>query len=169
MKEFAAAMRANGSNSSGISSVILGMVVIALAGMVGTIGLLRQVGELGPKVGDIVSFDPLEAFSHDMRSRVAATPAGAKPGSACILDVRAMHAVGGSVVIEAKDPDAPTVYRVHWAGARSSDDRADCGASADLLLNRDDIEVLAMAAGGYGVSAKRLAANMLWSVRTSEE
>jgi len=72
-------MRANGSNSSGISSVILGMVVIALAGMAGTIGLLRQVGELGPKVGDIVSFDPLEAFSHDMRARVAAKPPPRRP------------------------------------------------------------------------------------------
>jgi hypothetical protein len=162
-------MQANDGNSSGVSTIVLGMVVIALAGMVGTIGLLRQVGELGPKVGDIVSFDPLEAFSRDTRARVAAMPAASKPGGGCVLDVRAMHAAGGSVVIEAKDPAASTVYRVHWAGPRSSDDSADCGASADLLLNQDDIEVLAMAAGGYGVSAKRLAANTLWSARAAEQ
>jgi hypothetical protein len=48
-------MQASGGNSSGVSTVILGMVVLALAGTVGTIGLLRQVGELGPKVGDIVT------------------------------------------------------------------------------------------------------------------
>ena len=47
-------MQANGRDLSGLTSVILGTVVIALAGMVGTIGLLRQAGELGPKVGDIV-------------------------------------------------------------------------------------------------------------------
>jgi hypothetical protein len=154
-------MRANGGNSSDISGLVLGMVVIALAGMVGTIGLLREVGELGPKVGDIVTFDPLEASSRDMRARIAATPADDRPGVACVLDVRAMHAVGGSVVIEARQPQTLSGFRVHWAGARSSDDPTDCGASADLLLSQEDIEILAMAAGGYGVSARKLAANSL--------
>ena len=162
-------MQANGGNSSGIASVILGMVVMALAGMVGTIGLLRQVGELGPKVGDIVSFDPLEAFGRDMRARVEAMPADQQPGIACVLDVRVMHAVGGSVVIEARNQEAPGGYRVHWAGVRSSDESADCGASADLLVNRDDIEILAMAAGGYGVSARRPAASTLWGARASDQ
>jgi hypothetical protein len=162
-------MQANGRDSSGLTSVILGTVVIALAGMVGTIGLLRQAGELGPKVGDIVSFDPLEALSRDMKARVPAMPADRQHAVACVLDVRAIHAVGGSVVVEASNPEAPAGYRVHWAGTRSSDDSADCGASADLLLNRDDVEVLAMAAGGYGVSAKRLAANALWGAHASEQ
>ena len=66
-----------------------------------------------------------------------------------------MHANGGSVVIEAREPRASFGYRVHWAGVRSSNDGADCGASADLLMNMEDIEVLAMAAGGYGVPAGR--------------
>jgi hypothetical protein len=162
-------MQANGGNSSGVSSVILAMVVIALAGMVGTIGLLREVGEVGPRVGDIVSFDPLEAFSRDMRARVAATPADGQPGITCVLDVRAMHAAGGSVVIEARQPQTQAGYRVHWAGVRSSDDPADCGASADLLLNQEDIEVLAMAAGGYGVTARKLVANSLWNSPASTQ
>src|SRR4051794_8732471 len=155
-------MQANGGNSSGVSSVILGMVVMALAGMVGTVGLLRQVGEIGPEVGDIVSFDPLEAQSRDARARIAATAAD-RPGVACVLDVRAMHAAGGSVVIEARQPQVPAGYRVHWAGARSSDDATDCGGSADLLLDREDVEILAMAAGGYGVAAKKLSAGTLWN------
>jgi hypothetical protein len=67
-----------------------------------------------------------------------------------------MHAGGGSVVIEARLPQTGSGYRVHWAGARSSEDPGNCGASADLMLSQADIEVLALAAGGYGVSSKRL-------------
>ena len=158
-------MQASGGNSSGVSTVILGMVVLALAGTAGTIGLLREVGELGPKVGDIVSFDPSETVSRDVQAKIAATRAGDHAGAACVLDVGAMHAGGGSVVIEARQQQTRGGYRVHWAGAHSSDDPAGCGASADLLLNQEDIEILAMAAGGYGVAPRRLAANSLWNAR----
>ena len=73
--------------------------------MVGTIGLIHQVGEFGPKVGDIVSFDPLDArSSRDMQARLPAMSADGQPGVACVLDVRTMHADGGSVVIEAREP-----------------------------------------------------------------
>ena len=92
------------ANSSGAGTVLLGIVAIALAGMAGTIGLINQVGELGPKVGDIVSFDPLDPMSRDMNARLAAMPADERPGMACVLDVRTMHANGGSVIIEAREP-----------------------------------------------------------------
>jgi len=149
------AMRLNDSKSTGAGTVLLSLVAIALAGMVGTIGLIHQVGEFGPKVGDIVAFDPLDAISRDMHARLTAIPAGRAPGVACVLDVRAMHAGGGSVVIEAREPRAGFGYLVHWAGGPSSNDGADCGTSADLLINIEDIELLAMAAGGYGVPAAR--------------
>jgi hypothetical protein len=83
--------------------ILLGIAAIALAGMVGTIGLIHQVGELGPKVGDMVSFDPLDPISRDMHARLPAMLADDRPGVACVLDVRAMHANGGSVVIEAHE------------------------------------------------------------------
>jgi hypothetical protein len=153
-------MQANGGNTSGLSSFILGMVVVALAGTIGTIGLLREVAEFRPGVGDIVSFDPLDTLSRDMHAKIDAARANDRPGAACVLDVAAMHAGGGSVVIEARLPQTGG-YRVHWAGARSSDDPADCGASADLVLSQEDIEVLAMAAGGYGVSPRKLLAHSL--------
>ena len=151
-------MRSNNSKSSGLGSVFLGVVAIALAGVVGTIGLIHQVGEFGPKVGDIVVFDPLTPMSRDMHAGLPAMSANSQPGVACVLDVRTMHANGGSVVIEAREPRASFGYRVHWAGVRSSDDGTNCGATADLLMNLEDIEVLAMAAGGYGVSASKQAA-----------
>lgn len=150
-------MRANDSNSSGLGTVLLGIAAVMLAGMAGTIGLVQHVGELGPKVGDIIAFDPLDSMARDMQARLPAMAANETPGVACVLDVRTMHANGGSLIIEAREPGASFGYRVHWAGSRSSNDGADCGASADLLVNVQDIEVLAMAAGGYGVpSAKRI-------------
>jgi hypothetical protein len=148
-------MRVNDSKSSGVGSVLLGIVAIALARMVGTMGLIHQVGEFGPKVGDIVVFDPLDQIARDMRARLPAMSADGRPGVACVLDVRAMHANGGSVVVESREPRASFGYRIHWAGVRSSDDGTDCGSSADLLVNLEDVEVLAMAAGGYGVPASK--------------
>jgi hypothetical protein len=152
------AMRANDSKSSGTATVLLGVATIALGGMVGTIGLIRQVGELGPKVGDIVVFDPLDPISRDMHMGLSALPANGQSGIACVLDVRTMHTNGGSVVIEAHEPRASFGYRVHWAGVRSSDDGTNCGSNADLLMSLEDVEVLAMAAGGYGVPAARQSA-----------
>ena len=154
-------MRANEGNSPGIGSVLLGLVAMALAGMAGTISLIHQVGEIGPKVGDIIAFDPLDSMSRDMRARVDARPADGQPGSACVLDVRTMHANGGSLIIVSRDPGPGSGYRVNWAGPRSSDDPHDCGASAELMLNRLDVESLAMAAGGYGVPAAKRS-GLIW-------
>jgi hypothetical protein len=123
--------------------------------VVGTVGLIQQAGEMGPKVGDIITFDPLDQISRSMFVPIAAIPAGNTPGVACALDARVMHANGGSVIVEARAPSSSFGYRVHWSGVHSSNDAADCGATADLLVNLDDLEMLAMAAGGFGVSATR--------------
>ena len=148
-------MRANDSKSSGIGTVLLGITAIMLAGMAGTVGLINQVSELGPKVGDIISFDPLDRIASDVRAHLPAIPADDRPGVACVLDVRAMHASGGSLMIEAREPRTSFAYRVHWAGPRSSNGGTDCGSSADLLVSIEDVELLAMAAGGYGVPAAK--------------
>jgi len=86
-----------------------------------------------------------------MSASLPAMSANGRPGVACVMDVRTIHANGGSVIIEAREPRAAFGYRVHWAGARSSDDGTNCGSTADLFMNLEDIEILAMAAGGYGV------------------
>ena len=161
-------MRANDGHSSSTGTLLLGIVAIALAGMVGTIGLVHQIDDFGPKVGDIVSFDPLDPISHDMHARVAAMPVDDKPGVACVLDVRTMHANGGSVIVKSREPQPSFGYRVHWAGAHSSNDGADCGASADLLVNLDDVELLAMAAGGYGAPASKHVALLLGSATAAQ-
>lgn len=55
-------MRANESKSSGLASVLLGTAALALAATVGAIDLLKHIGDFGPKVGDIVTFDPGNHF-----------------------------------------------------------------------------------------------------------
>ena len=86
-----------------------------------------------------------------------------------MLDVRTMHAGGGSVVMRSREPRAGFGYRVHWAGTHSSNDGADCGASADLLVSREDIELLAMAAGGFGAAPSKHAALLLGSATTAAQ
>jgi hypothetical protein len=154
-------MRANDSKSAGFGSVLLGMTALALACMVGTIGLLHQVAELGPKMGDIVTFDPLDPMSRDMKAQISASPVE-QPGRTCLLDVRTMHAAGGSLIIEARMPRPQQGFRVHWAGGGSSEGASNCGGSADLVVDQQDIEILAMAVGGFGASARKLAHNSLW-------
>ena len=161
-------MRANDTKSGGAGTVLLGIVAVGLAGMVGTIGLIHQVGELGPRVGDIVAFDPMGRMSRDMHVRVAAIPADGTPGVACVLDAKSMHASGGSVIIEAREPRPAFGYRVHWTGAQSSSDGMDCGASADLMLNLEDVETLAMAADGFGVPESKHLGNFWRAAGTPE-
>src|SRR5690242_21077842 len=113
-------MRVNDGKSSGIGTVLLSMAALALAGMVGTISLIHQVGELGPKVGDIISFDPLESMSRDMKARISARSADQLNSGSCTIDVRTVHAGGGSFIIESRLPEPMPSYRVHWAGPRTS-------------------------------------------------
>src|ERR1700722_13618062 len=93
--------KASEGKFSGLSTILLAMAAIALAGMVGTIGLIRQVGDIGPNVGDIVALD---SMSRNMKASVTAVHTGTQHGVACVLDVRAMHAGGGSLVIESRQP-----------------------------------------------------------------
>ena len=143
------------SKFSGVTGVVLGMLAIGLAGIAGTIGLIRAIGEIGPKVGEIVAFEPREPIASDMKVRIEAMRVDGGSRVGCVLDIRAMHDGGGSIIIESRQPMTNHGIRVHWAGARSANDDMNCGTSADLLLNQDDIEVLAMAAGGFGVPASK--------------
>lgn len=65
-----------------------------------------------------------------------------------------MWASGGSLLIDAVRREPRLGYRVHWAGARTTDDAADCGTSAELLLGPTDIAALTFAAGGSGITVR---------------
>ena len=69
----------------------------------------------------------------------------------CVFDPNEMSAAGGSLVIESREEANPPRFRLHWAGQHTAKGSGDCGAAADLTLDRYDLQRLANAAGGFGV------------------
>jgi hypothetical protein len=132
---------------------------VALLSFVGAVDLARAVADMGPCVGDVIAFqtDHAAGIDTDARLEVARTD---QPG--CRLDVATIRQSGGSVVVEQRRSADPRLYQVHWSGPLTSSDGADCGTSADLLLRDTDMEVLAMAAGGYGVEHKQIGLSGSW-------
>jgi hypothetical protein len=67
----------------------------------------------------------------------------------CVLDVGMMQKSGGSLVIEERGAISANSYRVHWAGARTSEDATNCGTEADLVLSKSDLSLLFTATGEH--------------------
>ncbi len=111
-------------------------------------------------MGDIVRFDPKGYMPLDVHTQVAALRADK---SDCILDLEAIHRGGGSLVVEQRyRGDGRPRYRVHWAGQQSASGSADCGQDADLMLDDTNLNLLAMAAGGWGVGHKNVSPSDIW-------
>lgn len=133
---------------------------IAVAMMV-TIGglttwLVLTFDAARPKVGDIVEFVRRPPDAESWRLLVAASAiAGRDPAAGpCLFDPNEMSAAGGSLLIEAREATSPPKFHLHWAGGRTAKGAGDCGASADLILDRADLQRLANAAGGFGIRPK---------------
>lgn len=141
-------MRADhGKNSSGLWSAALLAVIVSLTGVAGAVKLAETAVNLGPGVGDMISFDAQPTKSADFASQTVL----ARNGDAeCMLDLDTLHRSGGSLIIEARTPGKPASYRVHWAGKQSSTGQYNCGRSAELTLDEANLDMLAMAAGGWG-------------------
>ena len=108
--------------------------------------------QFGPAIGDIVDFHPGTTISADRTDRLGVHIADAE-NNACLIDIAELAEGGGSLVVESRAQD---IYRVHWAGDRTSKGSADCGATRDLLIRRSELDQLAFAAGGFGVAESRV-------------
>ena len=124
-------------------------VLVALVALGGIMRLVQSAAEFGPQVGDILTFEPHKRLAYDPPPQITAARAELPD---CTLDVAVMQHYGGSLVIETRTPLPDRVYHLRWAGTHTSDGPADCGRSAELVLDPEQLTVLAMAAGGYGVS-----------------
>jgi hypothetical protein len=154
-------MRAHDDKSSGLLPAALLAFVVALVGLAGAVKLARTAVDFGPAVGDIVRFDPQGYLPVDIHTQVTAARADT---SGCVLDLEAIHRNGGSLIVEQRYPGSGSArYQVHWAGPRSSEGASDCGHDADLMLDDTNLELLAMAAGGWGIGHKHVAPSDLWS------
>ena len=114
---------------------------------------LSHMSQIGPDVGEIVTFDPREGPKHwDQPGIPARFAPAATPRPDCVLMPSVISATGGSFVIEAKQTSLPPVFRVHWNGPRTDSGAQDCGRSADLMLPLVQLRALANVAGGFGVT-----------------
>jgi hypothetical protein len=157
-------MRAHDDKSTGLFPAALLAVVVALVGLAGAVKIARTAVDFGPAVGDIVQFDPLGYMPLDIHTQVAAARADA---NGCLLDLESIHRRGGSLIVEQRYlGDGNHRYRVHWAGQSSAEGASDCGHEADLTLDDTNLNLLAMAAGGWGVGHKQVPPSDLWGSTT---
>jgi hypothetical protein len=143
----------NDRKSGGLYNALITMVVVIAAGIPLTAGLVWLADRQAPQTGDIIAFPATRVPSASTAS-FAARRAIAPDSMSCILDVQTMQKSGGSLVVESTQFEPGRIFQVHWAGGRTSNDRRDCGDSADLLLNSNQISALIFAAGGTGVEAQ---------------
>ena len=130
-----------------IPPILLLATVTLLAAATGVASLARQAADLGPGVGDIVSFRPDRPSPFDSAERFTAD----RPHqTSCVLDLGMIRLSGGSLVVEQLGTVTDRIYRVHWAGPRTSEDATNCGTEADLVLSRTEMNALTMAASGLG-------------------
>ena len=129
------------------TSSLIFAAAMAVAGASGVAGTAEQAASFGPRVGDIIAFEPGHRNGFDSDARILVNRSG-RP--ACVLNAAMLREFGGSLIMELRRPDR--LYRAHWAGPRTSEEATDCGRDADLLMSASDIGALASAAGGFGVN-----------------
>ena len=127
------------------------VLIVAIGGL--TTYLALKFDALRPRVGDMVVFVPTPGDGDTWQLKVATSSVSGRDEAAgpCIFDPNEMAAAGGSLVIEGRAETNPPVFRLHWAGKHTAKGAGDCGAAADLTLDRYDLQRLANAAGGFGV------------------
>jgi hypothetical protein len=133
--------------------VLVAMAIMA-TGCLSTF-LVLQLDEFRPKVGDIVAFKPGTQDTDMWEMNIPATLVSStgSPIAACSLDPNVIAEQGGSLVVESLRSQPTVQYRLHWAGAETARS-GDCGASANILVSRTNLQRLANAAGGFGVGSK---------------
>jgi hypothetical protein len=132
-------------------SLAAALLIVAIGGM--TTYLALKFDALSPRVGDMIVFVATPSDADSWQLKVATTDVSGRDQTAgpCIFDPNEMSANGGSLIVEAREEAKPPRFQLHWAGQHTAKGGGDCGASADLKLDRYDLQRLANAAGGFGV------------------
>jgi hypothetical protein len=130
-----------------LPSLILGgiFVTAALSGA-SAVSAWREAA--APHVGDMIAFHPNGSTTAGKRLTVLT-----KAGTTCMLETGTLQGSGGSFIIERPAPG--NRFLVHWAGQRTSRGNADCGSSADVILDAQQLDILggaALVSGGQTTS-----------------
>ncbi len=142
-------MAADDQKNKPVPQSLLMATVMVLGVVSGMAALAQKAADIRPQVGDVVAFDPSRPEPVDNSVRLMA---GRPRQTSCVLDVATMVRSGGSLIVEQRITGAARIYHAHWAGPRTSGDSLDCGSEADLVLSQVDLNTLAEAAGGFGVT-----------------
>ena len=143
----------NDRKSAERHTAFLVMAILITMGILWMVVLLPFTGRKAVQTGDIIAF-PVTRVPSVIAASFTARRAFVGDDRSCVLDVRAMQKLGGSLVVESSQLEPEQLFRVHWAGVRTSRGHDDCGSSADLLLNSNQISTLIFEAGGTGVEAQ---------------
>jgi hypothetical protein len=129
------------------TALLAGFLAALLASSVAVVSAARTI-DIAPKTGDILVFRPGAPMPPEWE--FAAVPISGQLPVSCSLRPDVMAAGGGSLVVEQRFANR-RMYRVHWAGQRTTTGTADCGSAADLLISRLDLQLLINAVGGVGI------------------
>ena len=129
--------------------IVTACVLVAIIAMHKVTELARAT----PRVGDILAFVPSPVVPSDEDTNLLVDR---QDQFGCVLDLNVLRRSGGSLIVETEIGGDARNFRVHWAGSRTSDNTANCGGNADLIIDRRDLDILALSAGGYGVGRKRM-------------
>ena len=133
------------------------LLIVAIGGM--TTYLALKFDALRPQIGDMIVFVPTPQGDADTwQLEVSTTSVVGRNETAgpCVFDPNAMSAAGGSLIVESREETSPPRFQLHWAGQHTAKGAGDCGQTADLTLDRYDLQRLANAAGGFGAKPTAL-------------
>jgi hypothetical protein len=126
------------------------LLIVAIGGM--TTWLALKFDASRPQIGDMIVFAPAQSDGDTWQLQVSTTSVVGREEAAgpCVFDPNEMSAAGGSLIVEAREETSPPRFQLHWAGHHTAKGAGDCGQTADLTLDRYDLQRLANAAGGFG-------------------
>jgi hypothetical protein len=142
------------------NDILAGVLLPAVGGLATTLLTLTaahaivKMTYLTTYIGDIVSFVPAANPPVEDGVRLIVHR---RDQFGCILDLDILRQSVGSLIVESQASEAVGRFQVHWAGERTAADTGNCGKSADLILDGQQLDILATGAGGYGSGeSKRL-------------
>jgi hypothetical protein len=145
-------MRTNDGKATGLL-LPAAFAATCLLTAVTAVNAIAELARAMPHVGDIIAFTPTSTAPAAVPTHLIVH----RPDQfGCVLDLGVLARSGGSVVVESQTIGQAAGFRVHWAGPRTSADSGDCGSDTDLLIDHHDLDVLALAAGGFGVGIRRV-------------
>ena len=142
-----------------VPAITAAALIVSIGAM--TTWLALRFDALRPTIGDMIVFSPTPTDSDSWQLTVETSSVvgrGADAGP-CIFDPNEIAVNGGSLVVEGRIEANPPRFQLHWAGQHTAKGSGDCGTSADLTLDRYDLQRLANAAGGFGVKPRAISAN----------